>query len=110
MTPIMWSYFYLPGVSATATTMTSVLAVPVLSNDPMDSNRKMVEKAIHRLLGCLVGGVAGLMLLAVPLTELLPWLAAVATGTWLFAYLQGSTSGIGYVGTQAAVVFITRRR
>jgi hypothetical protein len=27
-------------------------------------------------------------------------------GTWLFAYLQGSARGIGYVGTQAAVVFI----
>jgi uncharacterized membrane protein YccC len=106
MTPIIWSYFYLPGVSATATTMTSVLAVPVLSDNPMDSNRKMVEKAMHRLLGCLVGGVAGLMLLAVPLTQLLPWLTAVAAGTWSFAYLQGSTRGIGYIGTQAAVVFI----
>jgi uncharacterized membrane protein YccC len=106
MTPIIWSYFYLPGVSATATTMTSVLAVPVLSDNPVDSNRKMVEKAMHRLLGCFVGGIAGLILLAVPLTLLLPWLAAVAAGTWLFAYLQGSTRGIGYIGTQAAVVFI----
>ena len=106
MTPIMWSYFYLPGVSATATTMTSVLAVPVLSDNPMDSNRKMVQKAIHRLLGCFVGGVAGLILLAVPLTQLFPWLASLAVGTWLFAYLQGSTRGIAYVGTQAAVVFI----
>jgi uncharacterized membrane protein YccC len=106
ITPVMWSYFYLPGVTATATTMTSVLAVPVLSDNPIDSNHKMVQKAMHRLLGCFVGGVAGLILLAVPLTQLFPWLASLAVGTWLFAYLQGSTRGIGYVGTQAAVVFI----
>jgi uncharacterized membrane protein YccC len=106
VTPLMWSYFYLPGVSATATTMTAVLAVPVLSDNPMGSYRKMVEKAMHRLLGCFVGGIAGLILLAVPLTQLLPWLASLAAGTWLFAHLQGSTRGIGYVGTQAAVVFI----
>src|SRR5262245_54238734 len=28
-----------------------------------------------------------------------PWLASLALGTWLFAHLQGSTRGIGYVGT-----------
>jgi uncharacterized membrane protein YccC len=106
MTPMMWSYFYLPGVSTTATTMASILAVPVLSDNPMGSNRKMVEKAMHRLLGCFGGGIAGLILVAVPLTQFFPWLASLAAGTWLFAYLQGSTRGIGYIGTQAAVVLI----
>ena len=104
--PVLWSYFYLPGLSATATTVASVLAVPVLADHPLDSNRKMVEKAIHRLLGCFVGGVTALVLLAIPLSEFLPWLVSLAAGTWLFAFIQSSSRGIGYLGTQAAVVFM----
>jgi uncharacterized membrane protein YccC len=104
--PVLWSYFYLPGLSATATTVASVLAVPVLADHPLDSHRKMVEKAIHRLLGCFVGGIAALVLLAIPLTEFLPWLVSLAAGVWLFAYVQSSVRGIGYLGTQAAVVFM----
>jgi uncharacterized membrane protein YccC len=104
--PVLWSYFYLPGLSATATTAASVLAVPVLADHPLDSDRKMVERAIHRLLGCFVGGIAALALLAIPLTEFLPWLVSLAAGTWLFAYVQSSPRGIGYLGTQAAVVYM----
>ena len=104
--PVLWSYFYLPGLSATATTMASVLAVPVLADHPLDSNRMMVQKAMHRLFGCLVGGLAALALLAIPLADFLPWLFSLAAGTWLFAYVQSSSRGIGYLGTQAAVVFI----
>jgi uncharacterized membrane protein YccC len=104
--PVLWSYFYLPGLSATATTMASVLAVPVLADHPLDRNRMMVQKAIHRLLGCLVGGLAALVLLAIPLADFLPWLVSLAAGTWLFARVQSSSRGIGYLGTQAAVVFI----
>ena len=104
--PVLWSYFYLPGLSATATTVASVLAVPVLADHPLDSNRKMVEKAIHRLLGCFVGGITALVLLAIPLSEFLPWLVSLAAGTWLFAFIQSSSRGIGYLGTQAAVVFM----
>lgn len=104
--PVLWSYFYLPGLSATATTMASVLAVPVLADHPLDRNRMMVKKAIHRLLGCLFGGLAALVLLAIPLADFLPWLVSLAAGTWLFARVQSSSRGIGYLGTQAAVVFI----
>jgi uncharacterized membrane protein YccC len=84
--------------------MASVLEVPVLAD--LDSNRMMVQKAMHRLFGCLVGGLTALVLLAIPLADFLPWLVALAAGTWLFAYVQSSSRGIGYLGTQAAVVFI----
>jgi uncharacterized membrane protein YccC len=66
----------------------------------------MVEKAAHRLFGCFVGGIAALILLAIPLASFLPWLVSLAAGIWLFAHIQSSSRGIGYVGTQAAVVFI----
>jgi uncharacterized membrane protein YccC len=103
--PLLWSYFYLPGLSGTATTMASVLAVPVLADHPLH-DRMMIERAFHRLLGCLIGGAVGLAVIGVPLTDFIPWLLALAAGTWLFAYIQGSARGIGYFGTQAAVVFM----
>ena len=104
--PLAWSTFYLPGVSAMATTVVAVLAVPVLADHPLDRGAHIVAKASYRLLGCFVGGVVSLALLALPLTVFLPWLLALWVGTWLFAWLQGSQSGAGYVGTQAAVVFL----
>jgi uncharacterized membrane protein YccC len=85
--------------------MASVLAVPVLADRPLH-DRMMIERALHRFLGCLVGGGVGLVLIAVPLTDFVWWLCALAAGTWLFAYIQGSARGIGYFGTQAAVVFM----
>ena len=104
--PLAWSTFYLPGVSAMATTVAAVLAVPVLTVHASDRGAQLVAKASYRLLGCFVGGIAGLALLALPVTVFLPWLLVLWVGTWLFAWMQGSPSGAGYVGTQAAVVFL----
>jgi uncharacterized membrane protein YccC len=104
--PLAWSTFYLPGLSATATTVAAVLAVPVLANHPVDHEALIIAKATYRLIGCFLGGTVGMVLLLLPLTMFLPWLFALWVGTWLFAWLQGSASGAGYVGTQAAVVFL----
>lgn len=104
--PFVWSTFYLPGLSAMATTMASVLAVPVLGDHPLDSGHAIAVKALQRLFGCVVGGIAGLVLLALPLTAFVPWLLVLSGGVWVFAYMQGSTRGLGYVGIQAAIVFM----
>jgi uncharacterized membrane protein YccC len=104
--PLAWSSFHLPGLPAMATTIAAVLAVPPPADHPSGQRARIVEKAAHRLLGCLAGGVAGLALVALPLTAFLPWLAALWAGMWLCGWLQGSPTGAGYVGTQAAVVFI----
>jgi len=34
------------------------------------------------------------------------WLALLAAGVWLFVWMQASTTGAGYVGTQAHMVYI----
>jgi uncharacterized membrane protein YccC len=104
--PLVWSAFDLPGLWTMAMTMASVLSIPVLSDHALDDAKKIAEKALQRLLGCLLGGVPALVLLAAPLTSFLPWLGALAAGIWVGAYVQGSTRGVGYVGTQAAIVFI----
>jgi hypothetical protein len=57
--------------------------------------------------GCLAGGVAALVCIGLPLTELLPWLLALGTGIWLGVNLQTSTRGVGYSGTQFSMAYIT---
>ncbi len=37
----------------------------------------------------------------------LPWLLMLMAGLWISAHVQASRRGIGYVGTQGAVVFIS---
>jgi uncharacterized membrane protein YccC len=62
--------------------------------------------ATYRLIGCFLGGATALICIALPLTELLPWLGALGAGVWISCYIQTSERGVGNIGTQAAIVFI----
>jgi len=104
--PLLWSHFYVAGLTPTAMMLSCIIAIPVLSFHPLDPDGTMVENAMHRLIGCILGGIAALVLLALPLTAFVPWLLALAVGTWLFSFVQQSARGVGYVGTQAAIVFM----
>jgi uncharacterized membrane protein YccC len=104
--PLIWSWFDLPELSQMAISAVVVMAVPGLSADSDETARKVIERAMHRLLGCFVGGIVALALLWLSITELLPWLAALGAGIWVCCHVQASARGVGYVGTQAAVVFI----
>jgi uncharacterized membrane protein YccC len=106
LVPVVWNWLDLPGLSQTAVTVAAVMAVPALSQDAQKNEQTVTERALHRLLGCLCGGLAGLACLALSVDNLLPWLAMLTAGIWVAAHVQGSARGIGYVGTQAAVVFI----
>lgn len=106
MLPVVWSWFYVPGVSTMATTAASILAVPTLADNPLDLGARIVEKSTQRLLGCVIGGGLAMLLLGILPDLLAAWVAALFGGIWLFAYVQGSTRGVGYVGMQAALAFI----
>ncbi len=58
-------------------------------------------------LGVLLGGLVGLGCLALSVTSFVPWLVMLMGGIWVAAYVQTSARGVGYVGTQGAVVFIS---
>jgi uncharacterized membrane protein YccC len=103
--PIAWSMFDLPGASQMAITLVAVLATPVMT-DLHATHRHIIERGLHRLLGCLVGGLLALALLGLSFSVVLAWLSALAGGVWLFAYMQHGTHDATYVGTQAGVVFI----
>jgi uncharacterized membrane protein YccC len=107
LVPLAWNWAELPGLSQTAVTVAAVMAVPALSNDAATDQQKVAERAMHRILGCLLGGLAGLACLALSVENFLPWLLMLTAGVWVAAHVQGSQRGIGYIGTQAAVVFIT---
>jgi uncharacterized membrane protein YccC len=107
LVPSVWRWLDLPSLSQTAITVVAVMAVPTLSNEAATDQQKMTERAMHRILGCLVGGIAGLGCLALSVDTFLPWILMLAAGIWIAAHVQASERGIGYVGTQAAVVFIS---
>ncbi len=104
--PLVWNILALPSLSQTAITVAAVMAVPAVSGDAEADHRKIIERAIHRLLGCLFGGVAGLACLALSIEAFLPWILMLMAGLWINAHVQASQRGIGNIGTQGAIVFI----
>jgi uncharacterized membrane protein YccC len=108
LVPLVWRWLDLPSLSQTAITVAAVMAVPgPPANDAAMNQQEIIERAIHRILGCLFGGVAGLFCLALSIESFLPWMLVLTAGIWIAAHVQATDRGIGYVGTQAAVVFIS---
>ncbi len=107
LVPLVWNWLELPSLSQTAVTVAAVMAVPALSRTPRKNEQTVTERALHRFWAALCGGLAGLGCLALSVESLLPWLVMLTAGIWVAAHVQGSARGIGYVGTQAAVVFIS---
>ena len=106
LVPPVWFWFELPSLSQMAITIAAVMAVPAPSETAPNQDRLLVTRAIHRLAGCFLGGLIALACLTIPLTEFLPWLFILCAGVWAGCHIQSSQRGIGYVGTQATVVFI----
>jgi uncharacterized membrane protein YccC len=104
--PVIWNTLYLPGVATMAATVAAVMAVPQLPGHTLDDSARLTTKAAYRLLGCFVGGIAGLAIIVLSPTVLVLWLALLCGGVWFFVWLQDSPTGAGYVGTQAGVVYI----
>jgi uncharacterized membrane protein YccC len=104
--PLIWSWFDLPGLAQMAISTAAVMAVPVVSGRARDDQRMVLERAMQRLTGCCLGAVAGLLVLAWGVTNFVLWLLLLCAGVWTGAYVQTSSRNVGYVGTQAAVVFI----
>jgi uncharacterized membrane protein YccC len=104
--PLVWSLFDLPDVTSMATTMASVMAIPVLADAPLDDERRIITRAVQRILGCVIGGSLGLLLVGLQLQDFAPWLAALFVSVWVFAWMQGSARGMSYVGVQAGMVLV----
>jgi uncharacterized membrane protein YccC len=91
---------------AMGVTAVIVLGIPTTAIFQHD-NRAIIERATHRLVGCLLGALAGLACLAFVGGDFLLWLALIASGIWLCSQIQTGGAGVSYVGTQAMFAYLT---
>jgi uncharacterized membrane protein YccC len=86
-------------------TVVMVMSIPTTAILESDS-RAIIQKAAHRLIGCLVGALAGLACLAFIGSDFLLWIALIPPGIWLCSQIQTGTTGVSYIGTQAMFAYV----
>jgi uncharacterized membrane protein YgaE (UPF0421/DUF939 family) len=102
----VWILIDLPELSGMAITVTMVMSAPVVTDGGLGTRHVIAQRALHRFMGCLLGGLVALGCLALSVTSFPWWLAMVGAGVWVGIHVQAGKHGVGYVGTQAAFVFV----
>lgn len=103
---LTWILLDLPQVNEMAITVAVVMAAPVGGAGALDTRHAVAQRALHRFVGCLLGGVVALAVLSLDITSFPWWLALIAASVWTGMCIQVGRHGVGYVGTQAAFVFV----
>jgi len=86
-------------------TVVMVMSIPTTAILESDS-RAIIEKAAHRLIGCLLGALMGLACLAFVGSDFLLWIVLIPPGIWLCSQIQTGSAGISYIGTQAMFAYV----
>ena len=102
----IWMVLELPQVVEMAITVAVVMAAPVVADGGLGTRHAVAVRSLHRFLGCLLGGVVALVCLALDVKSFPWWLAMIGGAVWIGMHIQVGPHGVGYVGTQAAFVFI----
>jgi uncharacterized membrane protein YccC len=89
-------------MGVTAVIVMSIPTTAILQSD----NRVVIQRGVHRLIGCLLGALVGLACLAFVGDDFLLWLALIPPGIWLCSQIQTGTTGISYIGTQAMFSYL----
>jgi uncharacterized membrane protein YccC len=79
---------------------------PVIADGGLSTRQAVAQRSLHRVIGCLLGGIVALGCLALDVTSFPWWLAMIGAAVWMGMHVQVGKHGVGYVGTQAAFVFI----
>lgn len=82
-----------------------VISIPMSATQPPD-NRMIVQRAVHRLIGCLIGALAGLACIAFVGDDFLLWIALIPPGIWLCSQIQTGVTGVTYIGMQAMFAYL----
>jgi uncharacterized membrane protein YccC len=82
-----------------------VLSIPMSATQQPD-NRALVQRAVHRFVGCLIGALVGLACLAFVGDDFLLWIALIPPGIWLCSQIQTGTTGVTYIGMQAMFAYL----
>jgi uncharacterized membrane protein YccC len=86
-------------------TVVMVMMIPTTAILQSDSST-IIQRAAHRLIGCLLGALAGLAALAFIGSDFLLWLVLIPPGIWLCSQIQTGTTGLSYIGTQAMFAYL----
>jgi uncharacterized membrane protein YccC len=81
-----------------------VMSIPTTAIIQSDSSA-IVQRAAHRLIGCLIGALVGLACLAFIGDDFLLWLALIPSRIWLCSQIQTGSTGVSYIGTQAMFAY-----
>jgi uncharacterized membrane protein YccC len=66
----------------------------------------IIQRSVHRLIGCVLGALTGLACLAFVGSDFLLWIVLIPCGIWLCSQIQTGTTGLSYIGTQAALAYL----
>jgi uncharacterized membrane protein YccC len=86
-------------------TVVIVMSIPTTAIVHLDTGA-IIQRAAHRLIGCLLGALVGLVCLAFVGDDFLLWLALIPPGIWLCSQIQTGSTGVSYIGTQAMLAFL----
>jgi uncharacterized membrane protein YccC len=103
--PLLMNWLVPLGASTIAVTAVAVMAIPTTAVIEPDG-RTLIQRSAHRLVGCALGALLGLLCLYWVGSNFLVWLLLLMGGIWLTSQIQSGNTGIGYVGTQAGLAFL----
>jgi uncharacterized membrane protein YgaE (UPF0421/DUF939 family) len=86
-------------------TAVAVMSIPTTAIREPDG-RTVVQRSIHRVIGCVLGALLGVACLALVEDNFGIWLPLLMAGTWLASQIQSGSTGISYIGTQAGLAFL----
>ena len=86
-------------------TVVMVMSIPTTAIVEPDSP-VIIQRSAHRLIGCLLGALAGLACLAFVGSDFLLWIVLIPPGIWLCSQIQTGTTGVSYIGTQAMFAYL----
>jgi uncharacterized membrane protein YccC len=86
-------------------TVVMIMLIPTTAILQSDS-RTIIQRSAHRLIGCLLGALAGLACLAFVGSDFLLWVVLIPPGIWLCSQIQTGTTGASYIGTQAMFAYL----
>lgn len=94
---ITWSLFDLPQLPQVL-----ISSLIVVDSDPLATR----HKGWQRILGCVLGGSAGLAVILIDATDVWWWASMLFLGVFSFARIHLGKSNQAYIGTQSAIAYL----
>src|SRR5215470_10428174 len=97
--PLLLNWLAPLGSSQLAVTSVAIMAIPTTALAEPDG-RTVIQRAVHRLVGCALGALLGLFVLHGVGENFLVSLLLLMAGLWLASQIQSGNTGVSYIGTQ----------